>query len=351
MSLAIPASIDDVSADWLSEAMGVPVTGVSAEQIGVGIGVTSAIYRVSLEGGTDAVPDTVVVKLPALDEAALFTSMVLRMYIREVRFYRELAPECPIRVPAAYHADVDEGSSQFVLVLEDVGSLRRVDQIEGMGRADAERAVDELASWQTHWWNAEAPIVARGTAIAINDPLYPAVLPMVFTEGWEKINSELEVSPEIAAVGPGWVEAMPRMLQHLSSGPTTLCHGDYRADNMAFDGGGKLTMLDFQLIGAGTASFDLAYFITGSLRSDVASAAESALFERWLEALVVGGAPGADPTALWERYRTAALFCLVYPVVACRGMDLADDRQRALINLMNDRLSRAVDELNLPDLL
>jgi hypothetical protein len=54
---------------------------------------------------------------------------------------------------------------------------------------------------------------------------------------------------------------------------------------------------------------------------------------------------------MWEDYRTAALFCLVYPIVASRGMDLSDPRQRGLVDCMNQRLGRAIDELSLADLL
>ena len=54
---------------------------------------------------------------------------------------------------------------------------------------------------------------------------------------------------------------------------------------------------------------------------------------------------------LWLRYRKAALFCLVYPVVAGRGMDLSDPRQRALLECMNTRFARAVEQLDLEALL
>ena len=40
-----------------------------------------------------------------------------------------------------------------------------------------------------------------------------------------------------------------------------------------------------------------------------------------------------------------------YPIVAARGMDLTDARQRALVECMNARLARAVDDLDLGDLL
>src|SRR4051812_4795744 len=98
----IPASIEGVTASWLSGATGLEVDAVAVEQFGVGVGVSSALYRLHLEGA--GCPATVVVKLPALDDAAVFTSTVLSMYLREVRFFAQLADQSPIRVPACHHA-------------------------------------------------------------------------------------------------------------------------------------------------------------------------------------------------------------------------------------------------------
>jgi hypothetical protein len=179
----IPSTIGDVSAEWLAEATGLAVTSFEPEQIGVGIGVSSAVYRLRLEGA--GCPEAVVVKLPALDEAAVFTSSVLRMYIREV-FFDELAAGSPIRVPTCHHAAVDEATSSFVVVMEDLGGLRPVDQIVGMGLPDAEQAVDGLARWHATWWGRAEPLAEAGVTVSLADPIYPAVVPMVFDEGWER---------------------------------------------------------------------------------------------------------------------------------------------------------------------
>ena len=80
----------------------------------------------------------------------------------------------------------------------------------------------------------------------------------------------------------------PRLLASLATPPSTLAHGDYRADNMFFDDDGSVVLFDFQVIGESTPAGDLAYFVTGSLAPATASEIEQALYERWLRAPGVG---------------------------------------------------------------
>ena len=346
----IPETIDDVTPGWLRDVAGLPCKAATTTQIGVGIGVSSALYRVALEG--EGCPSSVIVKLPALDEAAVFTSTMLRMYIREVAFFEQLAADVPVRVPALHHAEVDAESSRFVVVMEDMGGMRIVDQLEGMAVEDAEVAVDALAAWHATWWRGADHLSEEGVAVSLGDPVYPAVLPIVFAEGWEKVAAGMDVAPAMAAIGPRWTDAMPQLLQDLASQPATLCHGDYRADNILFDDAGAPVLLDFQLTGTGSGAYDLAYFITQSLMADVAEAHERRLFERYTDGLRAAGVAEEDlGDELWLDYRKAALFCLVYPVVASRGMDLSDPRQLALLECMNARFTRAAEQLALDELL
>jgi Ser/Thr protein kinase RdoA (MazF antagonist) len=345
----IPSSIDDVTAPWLSAVTGFDVATCAAEQIGVGVGVSSALYRLRIEGGD--CPSTMVVKLPALDEAAVFTSTILRMYIREVAFFNELASQSPVRVPRGYFAAVDTETSQFVAVMEDMGTMRMVDQVAGMSLADAERAVDALAQWHAQWWGEGDELAARGLTVSLGDPIYPAVVPLVFDEGWQKVTAAMDVPSALQRVVGGFTAALPGLLRDLSQGPNTMIHGDYRGDNILFDATDAVVLLDFQLIGTGSAAYDLAYMVTQSLEPDVAAANERELFARWNDGLRAAGVSADDLTRAWEDYRKAALFCLVYPIVASRGMDLDDARQRGLVANMNARCARAVDDLGLADLL
>jgi aminoglycoside/choline kinase family phosphotransferase len=276
---------------------------------------------------------------------------MLRMYIREVRFYERMAGRVPVRVPKALHTALDEETSAFVVVMEDMGAMRIVDQVAGMAIADAERAVDRLAAWHTTFWGEGEQLAEQGVTVSLADPIYPAVLPIVFAEGWEKVTTEMGVPDAVEWAGKRWPDVFAQLLVDLATPPTTMTHGDYRADNILFTAEDEVALLDFQLSGTASGAYDLAYFVTQSIAPDVASANERALFDRYVDGLRAGGVPEPDLGRLWEDYRKAALFCLVYPIVAARGMDLGDPRQRDLVDCMNARFARAVDELELDALL
>ncbi|MEY4129073.1 MAG: hypothetical protein RIS81_822, partial [Actinomycetota bacterium] len=232
MSVAIPGSINDVNAQWLADATGLDIKTADIGIIGVGVGVASAVYRAKLTGNN--CPESVIVKMPALDEAAVFTSTILRMYIREVRFFKTLAKECPVITPKSYFGEINEETSQFAMVLEDLAGHRIIDQTVGITIDDARRAVDALAKIHAKWWGRADGLAADGTTIPFSDPIYPAVLPVVFAEGWEKVKKELDLTESIMKVGEKFAPAIGGLMSSLMDGVTTLAHGDFRADNMMF---------------------------------------------------------------------------------------------------------------------
>ena len=77
-------------------------------------------------------------------------------------------------------------------------------------------------------------------------PIYPAVVPLVFAEGWEKCTKEIKMPDAIMQVGPKFGENVAPLLASLAKGPNTLAHGDYRADNMLFAANDELVVLDFR---------------------------------------------------------------------------------------------------------
>ncbi len=245
--MTIPQHPDDITVEWLKDHLGWEVTHVEVHEIGAGIGVSSAVYRARLTG-TD-VPASVVVKLTAIDPAAAFTSTVLKMYRREAAFFNGLAGDVPVRVPAGYYGEVSDDGASFVVVMEDLVGNRMLDQTQVMADADAERCIDTIAVWHANWWKNVEGMCESGVAVALSDPIYPAMLPGLFDEGWAKVCSSAHcVPPEaLQPVGPKYAAAVEGLLTTLSEGPLTLLHGDFRTDNMMFDADDNLILMDFQL--------------------------------------------------------------------------------------------------------
>lgn len=351
--MGIPTGPAELTPEWFDEHLGWKVDAVDAVQIGIGIGVSSTLYRVTFDGGKgpDSVPDTVVVKLVAIDPAAAFTSQVLKFYEREVQFYDKLADTAPVRTPHGYYGEVSGDGASFVAVIEDLAGNRIVDQTEQMTLEDAGRIIDAVADWHARWWNNVDGMCDTGQTVALSDPIYPAMLPGLFDEGWAKLNATPACVPgdALQAIGTRWTTAVAELLQRLSTGPETLLHGDVRTDNIMFAPDETPIFMDFQILGTGSAAYDLAYFVTQSL--DVDAVGEMELFQRWITRLEANGVPADDLSDMWEQYRNAAAFCLVYPVVASRGMDFDDPRQVALANSMVHRFERAASDLDLASVL
>ena len=69
--MSIPKHPDDLSTAWFREHLGWDVDHVDVHEIGAEFVVMSAVYRARLTG--EGLPDSVVVKLTAIDPAAAFT--------------------------------------------------------------------------------------------------------------------------------------------------------------------------------------------------------------------------------------------------------------------------------------
>ena len=83
--MTIPRTIDDITPEWLSDALGRSVTRVTKEPVGVGVGLVGQLFRLQMEGGAE--PSTVIAKLAAPTDEGRFVATVLNMYGREVGFY------------------------------------------------------------------------------------------------------------------------------------------------------------------------------------------------------------------------------------------------------------------------
>lgn len=359
--LAYPASPAELTPDWYTTALrstgtiadGTSVTAASAEPIGVGVGILSLLWRVTLtyEGGEG--PATAVLKLPHTVAGARQTADAFSFYGREVNFYREVGHRTPLGNPTLYASNYDPETKDFMLLLEDVGARKQYDQLDGCPVEDALIAAKELASHHAWYWQDQEIIDADWT-FRTCDPPNPQALPPTLRESWPLIEGEfahLLPGPMLDAARR-MPDACVELLERLSEPPLTLLHGDYRLDNLFFDPGAEdpVVAIDWQICGLGRAPYDIAYFMSQSLTPEDRKAADEQVLRTYHEGLRAGGVEDYSYDQCWEDYRLGILFCACYPLNA-GALDLVNDRARALFEAMLTRSVAAITDLDALDLM
>ncbi len=350
--LAIP-TLDNLDAAWFTEMFRVgghltsdqSVVQATATRIGEGEGMASLLWRFALTYDATVetevgAPKSVIVKLATDDPHRLFIMQTAKFYAREVRFYNDLAADAPVRVPRCWHAAIDPETSLFVLVLEDVGPLRHVDQLVGCGFEDALTALRTLARFHARWWGRDLSDLGT-TFIPMNDPFNQFVVPVLHQQNWPAArDARPELWPEnVSTFLDGFEAKVPAILDGLM-GPDTLIHNDYRVDNLLWDGD-DIVVLDFQMSSVASGLLDFAYFVGQSIPKDVRSARFDELLDTYIDELAANGVK-LDRDVAYERYRRALVFGFMWPLGLMGTYDTLDPRGRDLAQTMLERHLSAV---------
>jgi len=335
-----PTSLADITPEWMSEALRAEVADVGVTQIAIGEGFTSHIARVTLTGRE--VPASVIVKIPSPDPGAQALGQMLQLFEREHRFYAEIAPTIDVRVPRC-HLALDGGEGRYVLVLEDVGHLETPDQLEGTSRVRAEQAIDWLSSFHARTWDLRDdrwPWVPRPEH-PMNQgiqPLAAANLPMFFDAYADTIGTRREIVEQ-------GVEHMPELLENRDY-PFNVGHGDFRLDNMRFDGD-EIVVFDWQIILATSGLYDVMYFLTTSLTTEQRRGWQDDLLRRYQEGICAKAGADFSMQDVNDGFRLMMRFyCGVLPVVSTLDFGVnerADHLARAII----DRVLTAAEDLGI----
>jgi len=349
----IPKNLGDVSNEWLSSILKAEVTQLPAVQIGQGVGLMGDIYRVGLNytGAAPAqAPASVVVKLPSSFEENREQGVALGMFEAEVRFYNEMAPEATVGLPQIYHAEIETGTADFVIVMEDLCDLTMVNQSTGMSSEQAMAVVKVLASLHAVWWNK----VRDGNLDWIPDMIGPriefvdAYLTQVF--GAFKNNFADQLPAAALAVYEKFVGNYQKINQRFASrSPWTLAHQDFRVENVMFDASGsdRVVVIDWQGIGRGPGAYDLSYILGGSMEPELRRTHEHELVVAYHNRLLECGITDYSLEQLQDDYGHAHLMGgLATSILTGGAMDLSNERGKELVATMARRHGiAAVDQV------
>jgi hypothetical protein len=350
MTTQLIPTIDMLDAAWFTNMLRTngrltdtqTVEDATATRIGEGEGMASLLWRVALtyKQPVPGAPKSVIVKLATDDPHRLFIMQTAKFYAREVRFYSELAADSPVRVPQCLHAEIDPETSLFILILEDVGQLRHVDQLSGCGFDDAVDALRTIAKFHAKWWGKDLSDLAK-TFMPMNDGFNQFVVPMLHQQNWPAArDARPDLWPDnVSTFLDGFVAKVPQILDGLM-GPDTLIHNDYRVDNLLWDGD-EIVVLDFQMSSVASGLLDFAYFVGQSIPKDIRKERFDELMDAYLSELAANGV-ALDRAVALDKYRRALVFGFMWPLGLMGSYDTLEPRGRELAETMLDRHLAAV---------
>jgi hypothetical protein len=293
-------------------------------------------------------PPSLAAKFPAADPTSRSTAAMLRLYEKEVGFYRDIAPHVGIRTPQIHFAEYDSASGDFLLLMEDCGPAEQGDQLAGCNAEQAEHCVEQIA--------------------ALHGPSFgnDALTSLPFLETSDEVRSftatayvgaaEAFCTKYAGAIDPAFLEIVKatadksNVLWERSQDDQirSIIHGDFRLDNILFairGGAEPMVMLDWQTVVAGNPLTDLGYFMGAGIGSELRAQHGSTLLDCYAAALAKHGGPQLADIAQTEGYAHGALHGVTTAVFSAAFVE-DNDRARAIFQSMAEGSCSLVQEID-----
>lgn len=355
----IPDNARAITADWMQRALRLggaveppAIQDIVVEEIGAGSGTLSEILRCTMTYSDAAAqaPESVVVKLSSSDGKSLRIARTLSLYKREYVCLRLLAPHMRLGLPGLLYGDFEDSSHRFVLVLEDLRGMESVDQRAGAGADLARRVIRGAAELHGQFRNRldRPPLSDFLASVGPQKAWLSQLIYLIcLAPCLERFGGLF--SGRMRSLAEAFGLRVADHMRNLATGPQTLTHGDFRLDNMFFDAGGGdgFTVIDWQTSGLiGDGLYDIAYFMTTSVSTEVRRGIERRAVKEYCDLLRDSGASDMSFEQCWHRYRRNVLGMLVPSVCAGGGLDMGNERIRALGETMLRRTLAAIEDLD-----
>ncbi|MFY7744780.1 MAG: phosphotransferase family protein [Erythrobacter sp.] len=300
---AFPVHPDDITDDWWNAVIGRVPTRWRWEPIGTGQVGDSVRFTLDFP---DEPGVTLAGKFAAADPTSRATAAMLGLYAKEVRFYRDLAPQLPIRTPRTFAADMAEDGTSFVLLFEDLGPARGGNQLAGCTIEDARAVIRQAAALHAPSWHNPAML---DLAWLQPDPAAAAQVKALYPRAQAVFRDRYR-----DALEPEFMALCEALAEHTAATDRTpekvsLVHGDFRLDNVLFDikGGTEgVAVLDWQTLTIGNGLTDIGYFLGCGIGDSLRREAERELLELYCAEMTAWGVP-LTVEAVWRDYVVGAL--------------------------------------------
>jgi hypothetical protein len=344
----IPTSPDQLTPEWLTQALTKSghlvdgrVTAVSYVDIGTGKMSNNVRYTLEYEGQGNFAPANLIGKFPAADEQVRLIAGAQGAYYNEVMFYRHLAAGTSMRTPIIYATEISEDRSEFLILMEDMAPAEPGSQLVGETRRHAELALQQAAKLAASYYgNDEIGSLDYVLAAARADG--GAFGQSLMEEYWPKFVDRFGhgLTAECIAFGERYAHNHSHFICRYQ-GPKTLVHGDFRSENMLFNGE-IITTVDWQTVCESSPMADAAYFLGGSVELAARREWERELVESYRNCLAEEGAILSQKDC-WEQYREYAMQGLMTTVLGACFTTPAERSDRMFLTLIQRHLQHCVD--------
>ena len=346
--LAQPDHPEAIAPAWLEAMLAPAFPGVAVQRVHVETSSegtnANALLRVDYKNAVRA-PGNLFVKLPPTEPRQRALVLGSGMGQREVFFYRDLAPQVPLRIPAVYGTAIEESDGRFAILIEDLLSsgCSFPDGESGVGLALAERAIDDLAALHCAQYNEDS--LARVPTL-LRDPAYAA---RMLEHALATKSHELD--PALAAIAKIYIEHGDAVHDLWEAGALVLTHSDGHLANL-FVEKGRLGFLDWGCMAKAPAMRDVGYFLCMALSIEDRRRHERDLIRRYLAQRERYRKPaGLDFEAAWEAHRLQSTYTVVAAAPAVLNPREPGDPGGVYAGHFAARASAAVGDLDAEALL
>ncbi len=386
-ALNLPLFKEDISPAWLTGvlrssglAKEEEVLEVRCRTIGAGLGFVGEVLELQLvlDCPTERIPVSMVLKLPSAGDNHR-VGQVTGAYEREIRFYKELGQALTVRIPALYYGEMETETDPekslavvrflnrlpmwmlwpafrlagrlggrrrgYALLMEDLGYLRRVDQVAGCTARDARTALESMAALHARFWGGIGLedfrwVVPLELMTRLTQAMFLKAVPEFVRDNREWLSNRDRVVLEALKTA-----GIP-LMQSLVGGSRSLLHGDFRLDNLLFDDErNEVVILDWQTLIQGPVGLELAYFLSASMNQDTSEEELHGLLKSYHDRLCQHGIDLSFDDLVDEYERGLLVVLLrIIPAEYQDMLELGDERGRDItitwIERVLDKLRR-----------
>lgn len=352
-----PRTVDELTSEWLTQVLRESeaiersrVVSYASKIVGAETGQSGVLYRLDLvfDVQENRAPLSIIAKYSASEPAK--RAHVKRGNSVETSFYKNISKDFGIDVPHMYFGAMDEDTAECVLLLEDLGHLRAVDQDDDCSTEDALALLDGISRVHANHWS--------GTPGFDQISNY---LPNPGTGTMTREMVEKNLDPFIEMVGDSLPDGIERLARKLApkisrvvemayEPPITLIHGDLKLINMFFDDSvaesPRAVVYDWQAVRTAKAALDVGYFVSSNFSTTARRRIEQQLFQSYHLSLVDLGVKNYSLDELMYDVRLTLLPRLVQRInttVIMGESMLATEQGNANIRALVESLQTLID--------